>query len=62
MEKDKRGDGMGGKSKIILKRYAKKCEKCVHDCKQPYFVVVVKCPFFERRKEEESEKDNGSNN
>jgi len=32
-------------------RYAKKCEKCVRDCKQPHFVTVVRCPFFERKKE-----------
>jgi len=54
---------MGRKSKTILRKYDKKCEKCIHSCKQPYFAVVVKCPFFERKKEEESEKkDNRSNN
>lgn len=51
---------MGGKSKTIL-RYAKKCEECIHNCKQPYFVEVIKCPFFKKEEANNEKKDNRNN-
>lgn len=30
-------------------KYNKKCEKCVHNCKQSYKAQIVKCPKYKKQ-------------